>query len=295
VDAAVTSDAGPDGIVALLRAVHGDTALDAVARAAADDEASVMRGAITAVSGPAGAGATEVAIALTSAFGTRAVLVDADDVAPAVAPRLGLPIEPNLRDAIDAVEYGDGELDAFVAPRANGLCVVGGLASATAWTQIRPPEMLRLVQRLATGGADRVVLDVAGALEDMPVATARPRHAVARALLGEADEIVAVGAATPVGVTRLLAWIADARAFASPSALHVVVNRAPKDAFRRGEIVDEIANAFAVASVTVVPNDRRVEAAAWAGALVGRGPFTRAVAALASELGRVDAGHRIAS
>jgi len=51
-------------------------------------------------------GRTELAIELALALGRRTsiVLLDADDVAPAVGPRLQLPIEPNLRTAIDAVE-----------------------------------------------------------------------------------------------------------------------------------------------------------------------------------------------
>jgi hypothetical protein len=42
--------------------------------------------------------------------------------------------------------------------------------------------------------------------------------------------------------------------------------------------------------VTVVPFDRRVEAAAWNGQLVGRGPFMRAVDRVARELAVHDHG-----
>src|SRR5262249_34514411 len=66
---------------------------------------------LIAIGGTPGAGATELAIGLTAALtrhGERAVLVDADDVVPSIAQRLGLPIEPNLRSAIESVEYGMG-------------------------------------------------------------------------------------------------------------------------------------------------------------------------------------------
>ncbi|MCU1427265.1 MAG: hypothetical protein JWL83_1265 [Actinomycetia bacterium] len=276
-DATVASDAGAAGIVAALRALHGDSHADAHRRTH-EDTASPTSAPLTVVSGPTGAGATEIAIALAITCGPRAFLVDADDVAPAVAARLGLPLEPNIRGAIDAVEHtGDGLEVAMLT--VGALRIVAGLPSVAAWPQLRPPEVLRLVHRLAATSS-RVVVDAAGSLEDLPVAMARPRHALARALIGEADDIVAVGAASPVGVARLLAWVGNVRALAPRTPVHVVMNRAPNDAFRRGEIVEEITAAFPVTSVSMVPEDRRVVAAAWAGSPVARGAFTRAVVRL---------------
>jgi hypothetical protein len=151
------------------------------------------------------------------------------------------------------------------------------------WPQARPADVLRLLER-AGALASHVVVDVAGSLEDLPVSMARPRHALSRALVVEADAIVAVGAASPVGVTRLVAWIGLARALAPRTPVHAVVNRAPKRAFAQGELVDEVGRAFGVASVTVAPYDRRVEQAAWDGAVVTRGPFARAVGHVAAEV-----------
>jgi hypothetical protein len=168
-------------------------------------------------------------------------------------------------------------------------CAIVGMPSPTTWSRLRPQECLRLNDRLAVRFA-RVIANVDGTLEDLPVSMARPRYAVARAAVAEADEIVAVGNASPVGVARLLRWIADARILAPRAALHVVANRAPKDSFRRGELVDELGGSFGVASVTVVPFDRRVEAAAWNGQVVGRGPFMRAVDRVARELAIHDHG-----
>jgi hypothetical protein len=47
--------------------------------------------------------------------------------------------------------------------------------------------------------------------------------------------------------------------------------------FRRGELYDEITDGLAVQEVVFVPHDGRVGDAAWNGAAVARGPFTRAV------------------
>jgi MinD-like ATPase involved in chromosome partitioning or flagellar assembly len=297
-DATVASDAGPAGIVAALRSVHehDHEAPAPDARPPAGQPAARPGTAVrTVVSGPAGAGTTEIAIALAASV-AGAVLVDANDVSPAVAPRLGLAIEPNFRTAVDTVEYAGGALEDHLQPigPASGARVLAGLPSVATWPQVRPTEALRLVERLAAS-CSWVVVDAAGALEDLPVPMARPRHAVTRALLAEADEIVAVGAAGPVGVARLLAWIGDVRALAPRAVVHAVLNRAPKDEFRRGELVDEVGDRFGVASVSVVPHDRRVMAAAWDGAVVARSPFTRAVARLVATLDHARGDEEFAS
>jgi hypothetical protein len=73
---------------------------------------------------------------------------------------------------------------------------------------------------------------------------------------------------------------------AAPHApLHVVVDRAPAAAFRRGEITDEVLAAAAAATITFVPTDRRVDEAARSGTTVARGPFARAVRDLARAIG----------
>jgi hypothetical protein len=276
-DTTVATDGGPAGIVAALRVLHGEGKPDVRAPNPVVDAAAARAPRIV-VSGPAGAGASEIAIALAAAV-HGAVLVDADDVAPSIAPRLGLDLEPNLRLAVDALEYDGAAPGDHLVALGAGARVLAGLPSAAAWSHVRPPEVLRLAERVAAlDGVAAVLVNVAGALEDLPVAMARPRHALARAFAMEADALVAVGDASPVGVVRLLGWIADARSLTPRAPLHVVVNRAPKDGFRRAEVVDEIRQSFGVASVHVVPQDRRVVAAAWNGTLVARGPFTRAVA-----------------
>jgi hypothetical protein len=283
-DATVAVDNGPSGIVAALRALHDGRAGGRGGGRHRDEPAVPGRTApVIVVSGPAGGGATEVAVALASSL-PDALVVDADDVAPAIAPRLGLAIEPNLRTALDAVEYEAGALADHVVTLAGfATSVLAGLPSVATWRQVRPADVLRLLER-AGALAAHVVVDVSGLLEDLPVSMARPRHALSRALVVEADAIVAVGAASPVGVTRLVGWIGAARALAPRTPVHAVVNRAPKGAFTKGEFVDEVGRAFGVASVTVAPHDRRVERAAWDGTVVTRGPFVRAVGQVAAEV-----------
>ncbi|MCZ7536557.1 MAG: hypothetical protein M5T61_12075 [Acidimicrobiia bacterium] len=290
VDAVVESDAGPrsflDALLLLAREPEEEPAASAGVRASAASVHDARLGRTILVGGPAGSGKTELAVEMSRAVsveGKTAALLDADEVAPSVAARLGLPIEPNLRSAIDAVEFGLGTLSGAlgVAPQ-GGFAVVAGLPNVAAWSQVRPGEVVRVLRGLA-GSHDVVVIDVAAPLDDVGGGS-RGRYALARALLQEADEVVAVGNADPVGVTRLLAWLASAHSIAPASQMHVLVNRAPRDRFRRGEVFEEIYRTFPPASLSFTPSDRRVEAAAWAGCAVRRGPFTRAVGAAVSEL-----------
>lgn len=279
VDAVVESDAAPDTFVAVLSSCVG-------VRDDATGPATRRRDCpIVVVGGPAGVGRTEVAIQLAASTARRSrrrvALVDADDVAPSIAPRLGLPVDPNLATAIDAVEHGRGELSRCVhRDAATGAVVVGGLASAAGWAQVRAGEVVRATERLAED-ADLVLVDIGGSLEEIGGAP-RGRHAVARALLVEADAVVAVCDASPVGVIRLTSWLAEAHRLATGASFAIVVNRAPSSRFVRGELFAELGASVPGADITFVPFDARVATAAWNGEAVARGPFTRALEPVAA-------------
>jgi MinD-like ATPase involved in chromosome partitioning or flagellar assembly len=228
------------------------------------------RGA-TVVAGPAGVGTSEVALALAAALGTRGesvVLVDADEHGSSLAARLGLAIEPNLRHAVDAVSYGTGDLaETLVAVGSPPLRVLPGLPSRAAAGQVRPSEVVDVVAAL-TERHQQVVVEVADAATD-----------TAGALLVDAASLVCVAGAGPVGITKLVAWLATLPA--GLAAPHLVLNRAPTERYQRAELTTEVCRACTPASLSFVPHDRRVERAAWAGEIVGRGPFTTSVTALA--------------
>jgi MinD superfamily P-loop ATPase len=231
VDATVESDAAPSTFVAVIASTarrRGDDPemLEAVDRRSA---------ALIVVGGAPGSGRTEIAVHLASALrATRVALVDADDVAPAVAQRLALPIEPNLRTAIEAVEHRRGDLAHSILHADLPFDVVTGIPNPAGWSQVRPAEVMRVVDAV---GADHdvVVADGAGSLEEIGSAP-RGRNATARALVADADALVAVCDATPVGVSRLLTWIADANALAPNLPLVAVVKREPSSRFQRGEL-----------------------------------------------------------
>lgn len=276
VDLLIESDAAPDAFVRAIVSVAGRREDRAPAQPLI---APSRAGCLVSVGGPPGVGRTEVAIELALAIGRRTgvVLIDADDVAPAVAARLHLPIEPNLRAAVDAVEHGRGELEACVLREpASGLRVVTGLPNASGWAQVRPGEIVRVIDRLADG-TEFVVADGAGSLEDVSSGGARGRFATARAIIGEADVIVAVCEPAPHGVARFLGWAVEALALSPDASLVVVVNRAPAARFRRGEVYEELATSLPLSDIVFVPADHRVGDASWNGAATVRGPFTRAI------------------
>jgi MinD-like ATPase involved in chromosome partitioning or flagellar assembly len=280
-DATIEADAGPDAFVRALVTLGAQRG----PRVGAVVPPPARSGRLVAIGGPPGVGRTEIAIALaiSAARTDTTVLVDCDDVGPAVAQRLGLPLEPNLRNAIDAVEHGHGELAAALLPLdRTRLRIVGGIPNPAAWAQVRPGEVVRVVDRLGNE-VGIVVADGIGSLEDVG-GSPRGRFATAQALLREADALVAVCDAGPVGVARMLTWTVEARSFAPATPLIVVVNRAPSGAFRRGELYEELTSSIDVVEVVFVPGDARVVEAAWTGAPVAKGRFVRAVERVAEVL-----------
>ena len=170
VDAVVASDAAPWEYLDALALIEASWAErgatpaqpeSQVARATSGDRRA---NPWVAVCGPAGAGRTEVAIELARALG--AVLVDGDEVAPAIAPRLGLRLEPNVRAAIDAVEFGEGRAsDALQRIEGLGQPVLCALPTGNAWLDVRPSELLRALHECCV--AAPLVIDTAPMLDDV--------------------------------------------------------------------------------------------------------------------------------
>jgi MinD-like ATPase involved in chromosome partitioning or flagellar assembly len=245
-----------------------------------------LRGSVCAVGGPpGGCGASEVAVELARAGrrrGDTCMLVDADEVAPSLAQRLGLPPIPNIRTAIDALFHGAGRLhDALLPVPEGGFELLAGLANPSDWPQVRPQEAAEVVAELRSL-RDHVIVNVSAHTEDLPRLGAADRYGVTREVLGAADVVVGVGVATPVGVARRISWIADVVLLAAGTPVHLVVNKVPASRFVRGEVEAEVLRNYTPASLHLLPLDTAVEKAAWRGELVGQGPFTRGVEGLAN-------------
>ena len=239
------------------------------------------RPGLVAVGGPSGAGATEVAIGLAAAgarHGARAVVVDADHVTPSIAARLGLPLEPNLCSAVDAVAYGLGAVPGALFDLGDRWpAVLVGAPSRRAADALAAADVRAVTDVLGERYAP-VVVDLAA-----PATAYGPD--LAPALLERAGAVVAVGAATPVGVLRLVEWVALVDRYVAGIPVHLVVNRASTVRSRRAELASELLASGRAASLTFIPHDPRVEDAVWDAGIPERGAFARAAADLLERVG----------
>lgn len=238
-------------------------------------------GRVVVITGPpGGCGATEVSLAVARHAG-QAVLLDADDVAPSVAQRIGLPLTPNLRTAIDIVYHRSGEL-ADTVFRCDRVDVVAGLGDPEAWSQLRPGEVEAVVDELASRYRT-VVVNAGSGIE--PPQLGEGRFGLSRSMVRRADVLVGVGRSDPVSLSRLVRWAAEASRIAPDTPLVLALNRVPRSSYRRSEVRGELSRILPAVPIVVLPEDKRVEEATWAGAPVAKGPFVRAVAKLVEEVG----------
>lgn len=189
-------------------------------------------GRVIAVWGPTGApGRTTVATGLAAELaraGRRTVLIDADPYGGAVAQMFGIVDEiSGLLAAARAAGTGELELKLGGVQRAldHRLSVVTGLPRADRYTEVRP-GVLELLIDLSRGHGD-VVLDTGFCLEDDPrleVGGRGGRNQMTLAALGAADEVVVVGSADPVGLSRLARGLVEVRDVGVPE-VRVVINR----------------------------------------------------------------------
>ncbi len=228
---------------------------------------------------PGGSGATEVAIAWADRLsqGASVVLVDGDEVTPAIAQRLGLHLLPNLRTALDALHHRHGSLSQSLVP-VGRFQVVAGLSGDRGWMEVRPSQVLDLLSEL--GQHFRYVVANCGSLLEQGGFGDSGRFGITRHVVAAADHLVAVGLPSPVGVTRLLGWLTQADLLNPTAGRQVVINRAPNSRFRRSEIAEEIGRVYPAIPIGFLPADRQVEAAAWSGARVTAGAFARAMGKL---------------
>ena len=179
-------------------------------------------GRLVAVWGPTGApGRTTVAVGIAGELalaGVPTLLADADTYGGSVAQVLGFLDEaPGLAAAARLANLGQLDLAALarVAPSATShLRVLTGISRAERWTELRPAA-LEAVWSLARSLAAFTVVDCGFSLEqdeELSFDTAAPRrNGATLATLLAADTVIAVGAADPVGVQRLVRALGDLR------------------------------------------------------------------------------------
>jgi MinD-like ATPase involved in chromosome partitioning or flagellar assembly len=254
-------------------------------------------GRLVAVWGPTGApGRTTVAVnvaAELAASGVPTLLADADVYGGVVAQVLGFLDEaPGL--AAVARLANNGQLDlaalAAAAPLAGpNLRVLTGISRADRWPELRP-SALEQVWALARSLAAVTVVDVGFCLEqdeELSFDTAAPRrNGATLATLDAADTVLAVGAADPVGLQRLVRGLTQLRETVPGALPRVVLNRVRRGAVGsepEAQLAEALQRYAGVRDLAYVPEDREALDAALlqARALHEVDPDSRARAALA--------------
>ena len=202
------------------------------------DEAgqSDRRGSVVAVWGPTGApGRTVVATSLAdeiARLGPAALLIDADVYGGVAASTFGLLDEsPGLVAACRQAQsrrLDTAGLAALCWQLAPSLRVLTGIARADRWPEIRPTAMTSVLS-VARTLADFTVLDLGFGLEtdeELSFDTVAPRrNGATLAALDEADLVLVVGSADPVGLQRLVRGLEEFRAAEIDTPTWVVLNR----------------------------------------------------------------------
>ena len=234
---------------------------------------------IITVWGPHGApGRSTVAIQLAAELARstgRTALVDADTTSPAIALLLGLGDDaPGVAAAcrraglggLDAAELS--RLAATVETASGPLEVLAGLNRPGRWPELSA-ERLRGALRACRDWAEHTVVDVAAALDADDEVTwdmeGPRRHAATVAALQEADVVVAVASADPLGIARFLREHAEVRHLVGDTPVRVVVNRVrpgPLGIDARGQVRRTLERFAGITDVDFLPHDQRAADAA---------------------------------
>ena len=212
--------------------------------------------------GPAGApGRTTVATALAAclAASRRTTLVDVDPYGGSVAQVLGVLDEVSglLAAARLAgagmLEERFSSVQRALDPR---LTVVTGLPRPDRWAEVRSGTVELLLETAARHG--HVVVDTGFSLEQDGDLGGRPgRHQMTLAALDVADEVVVVGNADPVGLSRLARGLVELRESHPTTPTRVVVNRMrPTLGWSERDVAQMVAGFATPVGLHFLPEDR---------------------------------------
>ena len=262
---------------------------------------------VIAVWGPAGSpGRSTIAIelAVELARDRAAALVDADSHASSIALALGLPDEgPGFAAACRQVHRGAldvAELERIALRLGRGPQVLTGINRPSRWPELRE-DRVRGALAVCREWGDDTVVDVAAPLDrDEEIVSdlaGDRRNAATIAALQEADLVVAVAGADPVGIGRFVRGYAQLRETVGGTPIAVIANRLRPGALgidARGQVRRSLDRFAGIRDVWFVPQDPRSADAALLAArpiaeVARRSPIVSAVRRFVSEALAVDA------
>jgi MinD-like ATPase involved in chromosome partitioning or flagellar assembly len=189
------------------------------------------------------------------------VLVDADPYGGSVAQVLGVLDEVSGLLAATRLA-GAGTLEEGFGSVQRGLderlSVVTGLPRPDRWTEVRPGTVEAVLEIARHRG--HVVVDTGFSLEDDPATDygSRPgRNQLTVDALVAADEVVAVGTADPVGLSRLVRGLVELRETVGPVPVRLVVNRMrPTLGWSEHDVASMVAGFARPVGLHFLPDDR---------------------------------------
>lgn len=270
----------------------------------ADNGASENRGQVIAVWGPAGApGRTTLAISIAAelaAEGYSVALADADTHSGSVAPALGLLDEaPGFAAACrlagtDSLTIPELERVGQRYLSAHGsFWVLTGIGRPSRWPELSAERVVTAVGA-CRGWVDFTVLDTGSSLEnDEEISSdlfSPRRNAATISALREADLVIAVGSADPVGLSRFLRAHVDLVEVVDAERVTVVMNKIRASAIGMnpsGQVEQTLQRFGGIMSPVLIPHDQpALDAAVLSGKtlrdVAGKSPARLAVSRLVS-------------
>lgn len=229
-------------------------------------------GRVIAVWGPAGSpGRTSLAICLASelaAAGLSVALADVDTHSGSVAPALGLLDEaPGFAAACrlaGSKSLTNQELERigqrYLSARGS-FWVLTGIGRPSRWPELSGDRVTAAI-RACRDWVDFTVVDTGASLEnDEEISSdlfAPRRNAATLSALTEADDIVAVGSADPVGLSRFLRAHVDLVELVDSDRVTVVMNKVRSTAIgpgASGQVRNTLQRFGGISSPVLVPHD----------------------------------------
>lgn len=233
------------------------------------------QGALVTVWGGAGSpGRTSVAVHLAvelAAQGSRVALLDGDCWSASMAQLLGIAESPSVTKAARLASDGWPEpLVTCLQDGPSGVRVLAGLPRADLWPEVRE-RAWRAVLDEARSCADVVVVDVAASVEEDEElsfdSVPYRRNLMTRVALEEADQVVFVADANPIGVRRAI-FAHRCLAEGLPGSVERMValfNRAPTDARRQEQLALELARWCELKPSGFLPSEALFTRTCWEG------------------------------
>ncbi|MGL4339139.1 MAG: AAA family ATPase [Rhodoglobus sp.] len=231
------------------------------------------RGSVIAVWGPSGSpGRTTLAIGIAAelaALGHSVALADVDTHGASIAPALGMLDEaPGFAAACrlagnNALNQTELERIAqrYESPR-GGFWVLTGIGRPSRWPELSGERVATTITQCRPW-VDYTILDTASSLEnDEEISSdlfAPRRNAATVTAVHEADSVIAVGSADPVGLSRFLRAHVDLVETASSTDVTVVMNRIRASAIGvnpQGQVTQTLSRFGGIESPVLVPYDQ---------------------------------------